>query len=400
MSLPLESIRVLDLTRALAGPFCTMCLGDFGADVIKVESLPKGDMTRGWGPYDGDIAAYYLSINRNKRDLVINFRDPKGLEVVRRLALEVDVLVENFKPGRTDEMGLGYDELRAKNPKLIYASITGFGRAGPYGEWPGLDQIAQGMSGVMSVTGWPGGEPTRAGVPFGDVGAGMWAAMGICAAVAQRHVTGAGQRVETSLLATLIGMLNVQGQRYLSAGDVPGLGGNYHMAAYPYGTCEASDGQLNVGAPSQPLWEKLCGVLGLEALIDDPDYIDNVNRMENRDSLRDILNEKFRTDTAINWTHKLVEAGIPAGPVYTMDEVFADPHVIHQKMVEEIDHPVLGRIKQIANPLRMDSFGEQSARTPPPGLGEHSRDVLAEFGYADAEIEALIESGAVADDAR
>ena len=395
MSLPLESIRVLDLTRALAGPFCTMCLGDFGADVIKVESLPKGDMTRGWGPYDGDIAAYYLSINRNKRDLAIDFRDPKGLEVLRRLACEVDVLVENFKPGRADGMGLGCDELRAKNPKLIYASITGFGRDGPYGDWPGFDQIAQGMSGVMDVTGYADGDPTRSGIPFGDVGAGMWAAMGICAAVAQRHVTGEGQRVETSLLASLVGMLNVQGQRYLSANDIPGRIGNYHMAAYPYGTFAARDGQLNVGAPTQDLWGKLCRLLGLDDLLAHPDYIDNVKRMENRDALCEVLNRKFRTDTAINWTRKLIDAGIPGGPVYAMDEVFADPQVVHQNMVEEIDHPTLGRIKQLSNPLRMDAFEGRTVRTPPPGLGEHSRAVLSEFGYADAEIEALIESGAV-----
>ncbi len=397
MPLPLDSIRVLDLTRALAGPFCTMCLGDFGADVIKVESLPKGDMTRGWGPYDGDIAAYYLSIDRNKRDLAIDFRNPEGLDVLRRLAGEVDVLVENFKPGRADQLGLGCEELRAKNPKLIYASITGFGRDGPYGDWPGFDQIAQGMSGVMSVTGYADGDPTRAGVPFGDVGAGMWAAMGICAAVAQRHVTGEGQRVETSLLSSLVGMLNVQGQRYLSANDVPGRIGNYHMAAYPYGTCEASDGQLNVGAPTQDLWEKLCRLLGLDDLIADLDYIDNAKRMENRDALCGRLNVEFRKDTAINWTHRLVEAGIPAGPVYAMDEVFADPQVVHQNMVEEIDHPKLGRIKQIANPLRMDAFDGRTVRTPPPGLGEHSRAVLGEFGYAAEEIEALIESGAVGD---
>ncbi|NKB55652.1 MAG: CoA transferase [Alphaproteobacteria bacterium] len=395
MSLPLDSIRVLDLTRALAGPFCTMCLADFGADVIKIESLPKGDMTRGWGPYDQGIAAYYLSINRNKRDLAVNFRDPEALKILRRLALEVDVVVENFKPGRADEMDLGYDDLKEANPKLIYASITGFGRDGPYGNWPGFDQIAQGMSGVMSLTGYPDGEPTRAGVPFGDVGAGMWAAMGICAAVAQRHVTGKGQRVETSLLASLIGMLNVQGQRYLSANDVAGRIGNYHMAAYPYGTCEASDGQLNVGAATQDMWVKLCKLLDLDELIEHPDYIDNAKRMENRDALCELLNREFRTDTAIAWTHKLIAAGIPAGPVYSIDEVFADPQVVHQNMVEEIDHPKLGRIKQLSNPLRMDAFEGRTVRTPPPGLGEHTRAVLTEAGYSDAEIDALIEAGTV-----
>ena len=397
MPLPLESIRVLDLTRALAGPFCTMCLADFGADVIKVESLPQGDMTRAWGPYDGDISAYYLSINRNKRDLAVDFRDPEGLALLRRLACDVDVVVENFRPGRADEIGLGYDELQASNPKLIYASITGFGRDGPYGDWPGFDQIAQGMSGVMSLTGHPDGEPTRAGVPFGDVGAGMWTAMGICAAVAQRHVTGLGQRVETSLLATLVGMLSIQGQRYLSAGDVAGRIGNNHMVAYPYGTVEAQDGQLNIAAPTPEMWRNLCNVLDLEDLIEHPDYVDNAKRMENRDALRERLNERFRSDTATAWTRKLIEAGIPAGPVYTMDEVFADPQVIHQKMVEEIDHPQLGRIKQLANPLRMDSFEGRTVRTPPPRLGEHTRIVLREFGYTDSEIDRLIDGKVISE---
>ena len=395
MSLPLQSIRVLDLTRALAGPFCTMCLADFGADVIKVESLPKGDMTRAWAPFDRGIAAYYLSINRNKRDLAVNFRDPRGLELLRRLAGDVDVVVENFKPGRADEMGLGCDELRTANPRLIYASITGFGRDGPYGEWPGFDQIAQGMSGVMSLTGYPDGDPTRAGVPFGDVGAGMWTAMGICAAVIQRHETGVGQRVETSLLATLVGMLCIQGQRYLSVGEVAGRIGNNHMVTYPYGTVEASDGQLNIAAATPKMWVKLCRVLDLEELIDHPDYIDNEHRMTNRDALRERLNQRFRTDSATAWTARLIDAGVPAGAVSAMDEVFADPQVIHQNMVEEVDHPELGRIKQLANPLRMDSFKGRTVRTPPPGLGEHSRDVLAEFGYAAAEIDGLIEAGVV-----
>ena len=214
MALPLHDIRVLDLTRALAGPFCTMCLGDFGADVIKVESAPQGDMTRVWPPHDRGVATYYLSTNRNKRDIAVNFRDPKGLALLRRMAKDVDVVVENFKPGRADALGLGYEALRADNPGLIYASITGFGRDGPYGEWPGFDQIAQGMSGLMGLTGLPNGDPTRIGIPVADITTGMWSAMGILAAVVQRKETGRGQRVENSLLSSMVGMLSVQAQRY------------------------------------------------------------------------------------------------------------------------------------------------------------------------------------------
>ncbi|MDH3414557.1 MAG: CoA transferase, partial [Gammaproteobacteria bacterium] len=221
MSRPLSALRVLDLTRALSGPFCTMILGDLGADVIKVEPTPDGEMIRAWGPFHHGIGVFYLSVNRNKRSLAVDFRDPKGLKLLKRIACECDVLVENFKPGTADKLGIGYDALKSKNPRLIYAAITGFGSDGPYGTWPGFDQIAQGMSGLMSITGPRDGEATRVGVPIGDLVAGMWLAIGINAAVAQRHETGAGQRVDTSLLASLVGMLCVQGQRYLSIEDVP-----------------------------------------------------------------------------------------------------------------------------------------------------------------------------------
>ena len=338
MVLPLQNIRVLDLTRALAGPFCTMCLGDFGADVIKVESAPQGDMTRVWPPHDRGVSTYYLSTNRNKRGLAVNFRDPKGLALLRRIARDVDIVVENFKPGRADELGLGYDDLRRENPRLIYASITGFGRDGPYGDWPGFDQIAQGMSGLMGLTGYPDGDPTRIGIPVADITSGMWSAMGILAAVAQRHVTGVGQRVENSLLSSTVGLLSMQAQRFLSVGEVPGRTGNDHMVIYPYGTFEARDAGLNVAAATQDMWLALCGVLGLESLTTVPEFADNTKRLANRDALRELLNERFRTDTAIAWTRRLVEKGIPSGPIYALDQVFADPQVVHGGMVEEVAH--------------------------------------------------------------
>jgi len=396
MTLPLHNIRVLDLTRALAGPFCTMCLGDFGADVIKVESAPKGDMTRVWPPHDRGISTYYLSANRNKRDIAVNFRDPKGLELLRRMARDVDVVVENFKPGRADELGLGYEALRQDNPGLIYASITGFGSDGPYGDWPGFDQIAQGMSGLMGLTGLPDGDPTRVGIPVADVATGMWSAMGVLAAVVQRKDTGRGQRVDNSLLSSVVGMLSLQAQRYLSVGDIAGRTGNDHMVIYPYGTFEASDAQLNVAAATQEMWLALCRLLDVEDLADNPDYADNAKRVANRAALRERLNERFRTDTAIAWTHKFVAVGIPAGPIYGMDQVFDDPQVIHGGMVEEVDHPSLGRIKTLSNPLRMEGFeGGKTVRLPPPEVGQHSRAVLAEFGFSKQEIETLITEGTV-----
>ncbi len=395
MPRPLESLRVLDLTRALSGPFCTMILGDLGADVVKVEPTPDGEMIRAWGPFHQGIGVFYLSVNRNKRSLAVDFRNSKGLDLLQRIALGSDVLVENFKPGTVDKLGIGYDKLKAKNPRLVYASITGFGRDGPYGTWPGFDQIAQGMSGLMSITGPRDGEATRVGVPIGDLVAGMWLAIGINAAVVQRHQTGAGQRVDTSLLASLVGMLCVQGQRYLSIEDVPQRAGNDHPVIFPYGTFTAADGMLNLGAATPGMWAKLCELLDLSELKDHPDYADNTARAKNRDALRGIMNERLSTRSAIVWTKKFIEAGIPAGPVYTLDQVFVDPQVKHLGLAEEVDHPVIGELRQLSDPLRMESIGSKTVKTHPPLLGEHSEAVLRDFDFGDDEIAALIKEGVV-----
>ncbi len=393
--LPLESVRVLDLTRALAGPFCTMILGDLGADVIKVEPTPDGEMIRQWGPFDQQVSVYYLSVNRNKRSLAIDFRDPGSKALLRRLAGEVDVVVENFKPGTADALGLAFDTLADTNPRLIYASITGFGHDGPYGNWPGFDQIVQGMSGLMSITGAPDGEPTRVGVPIADLVAGMWSAIGVTSALAQRHVTGTGQRVDTSLLAGLVGLLCVQGQRALSLGETPSRMGNDHPVICPYGSFTAADGLINVAAATQEMWASLCRLLGIEHLKDHPDYADNTARAAHRGALNDELNARFRTKTAIEWAGELMQAGIPAGPIYNLDQVFEDHQVRHAGLVETVPHPVLGPLRQLANPLRMDALGGKSVRRPPPLLGEHSREVLREFAYSDDEIGGMIASGLV-----
>ena len=396
MSLPLESIRVLDLSRALSGPFCTMILADLGADVAKVEPLPDGEMIRGWGPFHEGIGVFYLSVNRNKRSLAVDFRSEKGLRLLRRLATSADVLVENFKPGTTRSMGIDYESLRDDNPRLIYASITGFGTEGPYGGWPGFDQIAQGMSGLMSISGHADGEPTRVGVPIGDLVAGMWTATGISAAIAQRHTTGEGQMVETSLLASLVGMLCVQGQRYLSLEDVPDRAGNDHPVIYPYGSFTASDGLLNLAAATQSMWASLCRLLDLESLREHPDYLDNSARSQNRESLRQLLNQRLAARPAMEWTRELIAAGIPAGPVFNLDQVFSDPHVMHNGLAEEVEHPVIGSLRQLSNPLRMGSIGKNTVRSHPPLLGENSEAVLAAFGLSPPEIADLVDTGVVA----
>jgi crotonobetainyl-CoA:carnitine CoA-transferase CaiB-like acyl-CoA transferase len=394
MSLPLAGIRVLDLTRALAGPFCTMILGDFGADIVKVEPLPGGDMVRQWGPFaegsDGDrTGVYYLSVNRNKRSLALDFRKPEALQVLQRLAKDADVIVDNFKPGTMAALGLDDAALVAANPKLIRVSVTGFGQGGPYGDWGGFDQVAQGMAGVMSLTGEVDGQPMRFGLPIGDLTAGMWAALGAMAAIRQRDQTGEGQRVDTSLLGALVGLLCVQGQRSLSLGENPPRAGNDHPVIYPYGVFKTKDGLLNIACATDGMWRSLCDVLGLGELKGDSRFADNAARMKNRAVLRGLIEEKLAARTGADWTRALVEAGIPSGPINTLDQVFADPQVIQQKLVETVAHPTLGPLPQLANPVKMEALAGGSVRTAPPLLGQHSDDILREFGFSDGEIEAL-----------
>lgn len=390
--LPLAGVRVLDLSRALAGPYCAMILGDLGADVVKVEPTPSGEMIRGWGPFDRGVSVYYLSVNRNKRSLALNFRAPEALDLLREMTKSADVVIENFKPGAMEDMGLGFDNLIVANPRLIYANVTGFGRDGPYGEWPGVDQIAQGMSGFMSITGTAESGPLRVGLPIGDVCAGMWIAIGVQAALLQRHSSGKGQRVETSLLAGLVGMLNVQGQRYLSLGDAPKRAGNDHPVICPYGTFLAKDGLFNMAALTDDMWAKLCRLTGLEEFMANPEYKDNAQRMTNRDELKRRLNAVFGTRPRLEWTKELVELGLPAGPVYDMPDVFSDAQVKHAGLVETIDHPTLGALKQLSNPLRLDTVGTNTVRMPPPLLGEHSIQVLTDYGIEPARIASLQKS--------
>ena len=390
VTLPLAGLRVIDLSRALAGPFCATILADLGAEVIKIEPTPDGEMVRGWGPFQDGISVYYLSIHRNKKSLAVNFRDPEGLELIRRLADGADILIENFKPGAMADMKMDYATLAARNPRLIMASITGFGSAGPYGGWPGVDQIAQGMSGLMSLTGQKETGPTRVGIPIGDVVAGMWAALGVQAAVIQRQTTGRGQLVETSLLAGLISLLTVQGQRQLSLGDTPGVAGNDHPVVCPYGMFEANDGPFNMAAATEDMWVKLCKLLGMEDWITDPEYRDNAGRSRNREKVKQRLNEKFSARGKMEWTLELVKLGLPAGPIFTLDQVFADKHVNETGIVEEIDHPTLGPLRLVASPLRMAGMGGRSVRSAPPLLGADTRSVLAECGIPTAKIDALI----------
>lgn len=391
MPLPLAGVKVLDLTRALSGPFCTMILADLGAEVIKVEPTPNGDMIRQWGPFDHEISVYYLSANRNKKGIGVDFRKPEGLALIKRLALQSDVVVENFKVGTMAAMGLGYEQLSKIHPELIFASISGFGSTGPASDWPGFDQIAQGYSGFMSLTGTLESGPTRVGTAIGDLTAGMWIAMGVLAAYIERQRSGAGQQVETSLLASLVGLLSVQGQRYLSLGEIPQPCGNVHPVIAPYGAFETADGPLNLAPATQDMWARLCEVLELPLLVEDACFRTNAERMKNRLALKELLEGSLRKKTRMEWTSVMVQAGIPAGPINTLESVFSDPQVLACNLVETVMHPVLGQLSQVGLPIKMAATAQGSVRSAPPVFGQHTKEVLAGYGLSTEAITQLLD---------
>jgi len=371
-----------------------MILGDLGADVIKVEPI-DGDMMRQWGPFDRTESVYYLTGNRNKRAIAIDFRSSEGIELIKEFAKECDVVVENFKPGSMDAMGLNYEKLAEINPRLIYMSITGFGRDGPNSDQPGFDQIAQGYSGLMSVTGSPESGPLRVGVAIGDQTTGMWAAIGVLSALAQREKTGVGHRIDTSLMASLVGLLSVQGQRYLSLGETPGLAGNNHPVVSPCGVFQTKDGPLNIAANTPNMWITLCNILDLNELVADERFIDNASRAVNRDELKQLIEKQLSTFDRQHWTHLFNKSGVPAGPINNLAEVFSDAQVLHCQLVEEVNHPVLGSLKLVGSPIQFDLNKGSSIKRAPPLLGEHTSEILEEFGWSHQEIDNLNKRGVV-----
>jgi crotonobetainyl-CoA:carnitine CoA-transferase CaiB-like acyl-CoA transferase len=371
-----------------------MILGDLGADVIKVEPI-DGDMMRQWGPFDRTESVYYLTGNRNKRAIAIDFRSAEGIELIKEFAKECDVVVENFKPGSMDAMGLNYEKLAEINPRLIYMSITGFGRDGPNSDQPGFDQIAQGYSGLMSVTGSPESGPLRVGVAIGDQTTGMWAAIGVLSALAQREKTGVGHRIDTSLMASLVGLLSVQGQRYLSLGETPGLAGNNHPVVSPCGVFQTKDGPLNIAANTPNMWITLCNILDLNELVADERFIDNASRAVNRDELKQLIEKQLSTFDRQHWTHLFNKSGVPAGPINNLAEVFSDAQVLHCQLVEEVNHPVLGTLKLVGSPIQFDLNKGSSIKRAPPLLGEHTSEILEEFGWSHQEIDNLNKRGVV-----
>lgn len=378
MTAPLDDVVVLDLTQALAGPHATMILGDLGARVIKIERA-TGDDSRSWGPPwvgEGEdrVSTYFLSANRNKESVVLDLKDDDDLDVLWRLVEVADVLVENFRPGVLDRMGLTNDALQARNPRLVVCSISGFGHDGPEGGRPGYDQIAQGESGLMSLTGPGPDEPTKVGVPIGDLLAGLHAVYGILAALHARHSTGRGDVVRTSLLSSLVGVHAYQGTRYTIAGQVPGAQGNHHPSIAPYGAFACADGMLQIAAANDSLWRRTAVVAGVDA--DDPRFVSNGLRVENRDELVRILETAFAGRSRDDLLAALDEAGVPSGAIRTLDEVYASPQVRSQGLLLDVEHPALGALQLPGPPVRFDSH-RRADHAAPPSLGADRASVLA-----------------------
>jgi formyl-CoA transferase len=377
-SLPLDGIRVADFTQALSGPYCTMLLADLGADVVKVERPGRGDDSRHWGPpFVGDTAAYFLAVNRNKRSLELDLHTPGGREAAAALVAKSDVVVENWRPGTAARLGLDAATLRERHPRLVHCSISGFGSDGP--PRAGYDQIVQGMSGWMSLTGDGAGQPTKAGVPVGDISAGMFAAHGIMAALFKRERTGEGSVVDVAMLDSLVAMLAYQATRFFATGVPPLREGNQHATIAPYGTFPTKDGSLNVCVGNDQQFQRLCEALNTQQLGGDSRYQTNPLRLEHRAELTDDLSKVFRELTSADLLERLELAGVPAGPIRTLDEVFADEDVQRRALQLRVEHDALGEVSVPGGPWRIDSQ-PVSARLPPPVLGQHTAQILEELG--------------------
>ncbi len=377
----LGGIRVLDLSQVMSGPFCTMMLADLGADVIKIENPEQGDQTRkSWGySVIGEDSRAFLSLNRNKRSVSIDLKDPAGLQRFLALAAEADVVIENFRPGVAARLGIDYETVRAVNPRIVYASISGFGQTGPYSAYPGYDLIAQAMTGVMSVMGEPDGPPMKSAIPIADLGAGMFATIGILAALIARGKDGEGQYLETSLFESALAMSVWESTEYWSTGESPRPLGSANRMSAPYQAVATSDGYLTIGANNEKLWRGLCEVLGAPELIADPRFADNNRRMDNRPALIEELERRFASRTTDEWVADLLAAGVPAGPIRDYKQVLtSDPHVKARGMIASFQHPVEGETQVLASPLKLHRT-PVSVRSAPPLLGQHTDEVLEEW---------------------
>ncbi len=392
---PLSGVKVLDLTQIMAGPVCTLLLADMGADVIKIEKPNGGDDTRrmmppairGW-------SAGFLALNRNKRSLALDLRDQRGKDVFRRLLQDADVVVENFRPGVMDRLGLDYNSLSQIRPNLVYCAISGFGGTGPYRDRGGFDLVAQGMSGLMSITGFPDSPPAKVGVPITDISAGTLAACGILCAYIHALKTGEGQMVDTSLLEVGISYTIWESAQYFAEGEIPGPLGSAHRVSAPYQALRTSDGYINIGAATQPTWEQFSRAIGQEYLIEDPRFKIPGDRKAREVELASLLEETLSRENTEHWLKLLTEAGVVAGPIYDLDQMYHDPQVKARNMLVDLEDPELGTLHNIGIPVKL-SLTPGQVRRRAPALGEHSEEVLREAGYSTEEVACLVEQAVV-----
>lgn len=396
---PLAGLRVLEVTQIMSGPTCGLLLADMGADVIKIEKIPGGDDARGYrDPQVGGVSAPFMMMNRNKRGLALNLKSPKGRALLLKMVKNADVLVENFRGGTMDKLGLGYEALKAENPGLIYCAITGYGRSGPYADKGGFDLIAQGFAGLMSITGEAGRPPAKSGNAVSDMNAGILGALGILAAYIHKLKTGEGQVVDTSLSDAALQQTYWHAAVWFATQRSPEPTGSAHILTAPYQAFEASDGWINIGGANQTNWERICDVLGHPEWRGDARFATNSDRMAHLDVLVDLMNTVVRTRTREQWQAAFDAAGVPAGPVHTIGEALSHPQTVARGMVVEVDHPQAGATRAIGCPIHFSASPDRSS-TPAPLLGQHTREVLREFDLPEAEIDALVAEGVVGEPA-
>lgn len=394
MPLPLEGVRVLDLTNVMAGPYCTMVLGDLGAEVVKLESL-EGDSTRHFEPQVNGESYCFAVLNRNKKSIAVDLKSPQGKDIVMKLAARSDIVIENFRPGVVKKLGIGFDDLKKVNPSLIYASMSGFGQTGPYGRKGGFDIIAQGMSGVMMMTGYPGGRPAKVGIAMNDIACGVTTLYGILGAFIGKLRHGQGQYLETSLLEAGLAWSIWEFGAYFGSGELPTATGTRHRRSAPYQAFRSQDGYVTVGASGDKLWRAfVTQVVEQPQWLEDPRFARNPLRVQNADALEELIESILVSQPTAHWVAKLDAAGVPGGPVYTYDQTLADPQVQHRRMVYDIDHPVIGRMKTLGLPLKSDGELTQ-IRKPAPLHGQHTEEVLRETGYSDSQVRGLLAEGVV-----
>jgi crotonobetainyl-CoA:carnitine CoA-transferase CaiB-like acyl-CoA transferase len=397
MALPLEGVNVLDLTNIMAGPYCSMVLGDMGAEVIKIENFPEGDASRRFDPKINDESYCFAVLNRNKKSLALDMKDPRGKEIFNQLAARADIITENFRPGVIKKLGIDYDSVRQFNSGVVYASMSGFGQTGPYGKKGGFDIIAQGMSGIMMMTGYPGGRPAKVGIAMNDIASGVTALYGILGAYIGKLRTGNGQYLETSLLEAGLAWTPWEFGAYFGAGEVPTATGTRHRRSAPYQAYKTRDAYVTVGASNDKLWNNFCTmVCAKPEWLTDPRFATGPSRLKNIDALEQEIEAVLTTQPTAHWVEKLDAAEVPGGPVFGYGEIMQDAHIKARNMVVDMDHPIIGRMKTIGLPIK--STGELTAiRKPAPWLGQHSAEVLRTIGYAGTDIDALFAGGVVYD---